>query len=423
MTPIDDELRAAMHARADVLTPSPDPLAGIESTARGMRRRRVAATVAGAALAVSAVAVAVPSLTSGGTTRTPNQLASPNQSLSTSDAYLDPAHPWAFRGRISDGSRDAFQREWQVKHPGSTMTLLFGQTYEPSGQEEALFVASGPDGDRRGFVRGTESGPELFEDETYGTPRGAVSVELPGDEGVDRLIVVAAPDSTISATGATFTELAPGVGVAAVEKHVHWVVKDSSGKEVAQGDAEPASYDRSPTNLVDWPSRGLQDSSLLEPARAMLAPTLPGDGEVLLYVLFTGDTDSGVKYVVGQAYRRGDALAHTFWYAEGLEGGPASFLGPTDAGDVFAFVLGQLPGTTTDLLVVVPRPQTGQVLYDDDATGSFTPVTGQDQLDGVVTIDRSTKADSDRLQLLDGDGVTYFEGLVRPLLCGSKECG
>ena len=65
MTPIDDELRNLLHARADVLTPSADPLGGVERRARRMRRNRVAASVAGAALAVSAVAVAIPLLQSG----------------------------------------------------------------------------------------------------------------------------------------------------------------------------------------------------------------------------------------------------------------------------------------------------------------------------------------------------------------------
>ncbi|MCW2587053.1 MAG: hypothetical protein JWN55_2569, partial [Frankiales bacterium] len=46
MSPLDDQLRAAMHARADVLAPSPDPLAGIEARARGIKRRRAAASVA-----------------------------------------------------------------------------------------------------------------------------------------------------------------------------------------------------------------------------------------------------------------------------------------------------------------------------------------------------------------------------------------
>lgn len=62
MTPVDDELRRTLAARADALTPSPDPLAGITTRARGIRRRRAAFTVLGSALAVAVVAVAVPAV-------------------------------------------------------------------------------------------------------------------------------------------------------------------------------------------------------------------------------------------------------------------------------------------------------------------------------------------------------------------------
>src|SRR4051794_37891147 len=104
MTPIDDELRSLLHARADVLTPAADPLGGVERRARRMRRNRVAASVAGAALAVSAVAVAVPFLRpgdDGGTTQFATQLPSSQASPSPATVpagALDPQHPWAYRG-------------------------------------------------------------------------------------------------------------------------------------------------------------------------------------------------------------------------------------------------------------------------------------------------------------------------------------
>src|SRR6476646_7400706 len=103
MTPIDDELRNLLHARTDVLAPSPDPLGGIERRAKRMRRNRVAASVAGAALAVSAVALAIPLLGSnddGGTTQFASQAPSPDSSPLPSHVYtadqLDPQHPWAY---------------------------------------------------------------------------------------------------------------------------------------------------------------------------------------------------------------------------------------------------------------------------------------------------------------------------------------
>jgi hypothetical protein len=79
------------------------------------------------------------------------------------------------------------------------------------------------------------------------------------------------------------------------------------------------------------------------------------------------------------------------------------------------------------LLVVVPRPGTGQVSYSPHATGAFQPVAnGRSDLDGVALIQRDLQASDDRLQVLDGDGnldQPLYEGPVTPLLCGYKECG
>lgn len=75
MTPLDQELRTALAARAAAVDPSPDPLAGIETRARGLRRRRLLTAVVGAALAVTAVAVAVPALNSQDRGAGPSQFA------------------------------------------------------------------------------------------------------------------------------------------------------------------------------------------------------------------------------------------------------------------------------------------------------------------------------------------------------------
>src|SRR3954451_8810401 len=130
MTPIDDELRNLLHARADVVKPAPDPLGGIERRARRMRRNRVAASVAGAALAVSAVAFAVPLLRPGsdsGATQFATQppSAQPSASPVTVPAgALDPQHPWAYRGDpavIAGNELVTLRAEWSAKHPGATL--------------------------------------------------------------------------------------------------------------------------------------------------------------------------------------------------------------------------------------------------------------------------------------------------------------
>ena len=68
MTPLDEILRAVLTDRVGALAPACDPMAGIADRARRIRRRRIVASMAGTALAVSAVAVAVPALTPGRTT-------------------------------------------------------------------------------------------------------------------------------------------------------------------------------------------------------------------------------------------------------------------------------------------------------------------------------------------------------------------
>ena len=74
MSPLDDELRAMFASRAARVPAAPDPLAGIQARAGRLRRTRLATSVAATALAVSAVAFAVPALTAGPDTA---QLAGP----------------------------------------------------------------------------------------------------------------------------------------------------------------------------------------------------------------------------------------------------------------------------------------------------------------------------------------------------------
>jgi len=227
MSPIDDELRSLLHARADVLTPAADPLGGVERRARRMRRNRVAASVVGTAVAVAAIAVAVPALVAGrggdDSTQFATQLPSPASTQSVlSTAALDPRHPWAYRGDpavLRNGNLETFQRDWGVKHPGSVLTPLFGQVYEPSGQREVAFVATGSGEDRWGFVTSSEGGSAFPVDESLAAGATVLMAALPGDE-VRRLLVLAAPTTgqiAYAADGQTFRDY-PGVdaGVAFV---------------------------------------------------------------------------------------------------------------------------------------------------------------------------------------------------------------
>jgi hypothetical protein len=73
MTPIDDELRRTLDARAAAMAPPTDPLAGVESRAHGIQRRRQALAGGGVAAVVLAVAVAVPLATRAD--RSPSRVA------------------------------------------------------------------------------------------------------------------------------------------------------------------------------------------------------------------------------------------------------------------------------------------------------------------------------------------------------------
>ena len=89
---------------------------------------------------------------------------------------------------------------------------------------------------------------------------------------------------------------------------------------------------------------------------------------------------------------------------------------------VLALLVPAAKGQSTDTLVVVPRPGTGQVL-DGEAASEYRPGgEGQDGRDGVVLIDRAPGTKGDVLRLLDGDGQTTFDGPVGNLLCRLDGC-
>ncbi|MCW2542781.1 MAG: hypothetical protein JWM40_333 [Frankiales bacterium] len=285
MSPLDDELHAALHDRAGVITAPSDPFAGIESRARSIRRRRWAASLASAALAVAVAAVAVPAL-------------------------------------VPDGSSKA-----------------------------------GPAG--------------------HGT-------------------------ATLEPTPTPTTTQTP-------------------------------SEDQPPANvLTSWPQRGsAPNPPSVAAVQQAFADGMGRSSEVRLVryrELFVSSTGKGEAFTMGQAWFAGDTQAYSVSYTVPPNGAaPELFLGkPTPANPVLlAFVVPNLAGMS-DLLIVVPQPATGQVLYASSGTGAFRPITDQSRFDGVVMIDRQLTDTHDRLQLLDGNGDMNhptFEGPVAPLLCALKECG
>lgn len=216
MTPIDDELRAALHRRATGVPPSPDPLAGIERRATRMRRHRLAASAAGSVLAVAAVATAVPLLTDPAVPERDLQVAeggpsappgpAPTSATTTSPYALDPAAPWHYRGvpqeQLGQGTVETVRQELAtargVEESSVALRPLFGQVHEPSAQVELVYVAQVDGAARWGVARSSEAGPEFAVDEPLRAGTTALVAALLGDE-VGRLVVVASP-----AVGAAF---------------------------------------------------------------------------------------------------------------------------------------------------------------------------------------------------------------------------
>ncbi len=154
MTPIDEELRTALHERARSLPPPADPLAGIERRAARIRRRRVTAAVAGSALAVTVVAVGAPLALdglrdAGGPARGPaggGALPSPPSGAPTPSTETPPGGPGGvvnfidWPSRVSgpdDGLTDEIIRQWSKDHHTTPavvgMALLWRQPLPQGG--------------------------------------------------------------------------------------------------------------------------------------------------------------------------------------------------------------------------------------------------------------------------------------------------
>ena len=457
MSPIDDELRTALQRRATGVAPSPDPLAGIERRAGRMRRNRLAASVAGSVLAVTAVATAVP-LLSGPTVpaappvaTAPTTVPSPDPSrdVATSSYALDPAAPWPYRGaaleELGTGTVETVTREYaskrRVAEDALVLTPLWGQVFEPSGQAELVFVAV-VDGEARwGVAQGSESGPEFPVDEPLPDAPLALAAALPGDE-VARLVVVAAPTVGALEYGpddasayAAMPSLAPGVGITPLEGDpatATYRVLDTSGAELVRADVPevavpggdvgtpdepvPGQVLPPPTNVVDWPLRGTLPPDVVEAAEADAARQAGVSPEqVASRTLFGGERD-GRLFGLLQVWYGGDARVLVL--VKDLDDGTTTtgLLPPTAPGP--AVLAAELDG----ILMVVPEPRTGQVLYAPDADSE--PVAVPDQgTEAAVLIERTPGVTGDRLLVLDGNGDPerpIYRGTVDELLLASS---
>ncbi|MCU1589735.1 MAG: hypothetical protein JWP11_991 [Frankiales bacterium] len=453
MTPLDDELRSLLHSRADRVSPAADPLGGIERRANRMRRNRVAASVAGAALAVAAVAVAVPALLPGrgggassvAATPTPSTPASPAAPGGYGPNELDPAHPWAYRGDqavLANGNLDTLRRDWDVKHPGAVLTPLYGQVYEPSKRPEIVFVSHSPGADRWGMSTTSESGTVFLVDQPFPSDSSVLMAALSGDE-VPRLVIVAGPatgDMSYAVDGVSFHTIVgpvPGVGFAPLQGDTsqdavrvldgngdldHPVFLGPAPDAAPPSTASPAPGAK-PVNYLEWQTRGTVDARTESQAVTAFAKAKGTTyDQVGHHVLWGGTDKSGRNLVFMEAWTAG-GTAQTFGFVSTGE----PFLGPVigKSPDVLAYLASGAPGTGTDVLVLLPRLGAGPFSYATSATAPYREVgNARSDLGNVAVIDRDPKATSDRLKVLDGDGMkVLYDGAVQPLLCGASGCG
>ena len=454
MTPLDDELRSLLHSRADQVAAAPDPLTGIERRAKRMRRNRVAASMAGSALVVAAIGIAVPSLLPdrGGRSQvaaTPTPTTSIEPSPSATHTFgpneLDPAHPWAYRGDttvIAGNELVTLRSEWATKHPGASLTPLFGQVYEPSAKPEIVFVST-VDGEYLwGYATSSEGGWDFPFEAGLVPGTTVLMAPLPGDE-VARLLILAAPATgqiEYAKDGETFAAVAgvfetPGVAYVPLEGDTSRDavrVLDGDGDldhPVFLGPAPDAasspspSADYTPANYLDWPTRGNVDARTESQAVSAYAQA-KGTRDALVghHVLWGGADKAGRQLVFMEAWV-GGGKAQTFGFVSTGE----PFLGPAIAKgtDVLAYLASGAPGTGTDVLLILPRLGTGTFSYATSATAPYQPVgNARSDLDNFALIDRDPKASSDRLKVVDGDGMkVLYDGPVQPLLCGASGCG
>ena len=345
MSPIDDELRAALHGRAQVLTPSTDPLAGIERRARRMRRNRAGAAVAGSALAVAMIAVAVPAVQDAVAPRqdVPNMAASnpPVADLDPSLYALDPQDPWDFRGiPVSDQDRALIQQEYATRTGGSQVriTPLYAGKHDGTERTEAVFLAD-VDGESRWGIAAypTEAGLEIVWDEPLPEPALALAAALPGEEA-PRLVLVTTPEAvrifygTDGSDAGSISSTERGVAVATLDRDVatdyYGVLVD--GDELVRAPA-PDPRDITQEESVDapeaavvpqgyafdpaepWDFRGQGDPvALVEEADRLFAQTY-GRGWTGR-ALYAADSDAGVRVLLRLHTKAGaPALVTTTW--------------------------------------------------------------------------------------------------------------
>ena len=350
---------------------------------------------------------------------------------------LDPAAPWAYRGDpaiLGHGLLGTLQRDWAAKHPGSTLTPLFGQLYEPSRRPEVAFVA----GARWGVATTTGSGTDFVWDQPLPAGTSVLMAALAGDEA-GRLLIVTSPavgQISYARDGLSFhavTGLVPGVAFApmATDPSRDAVqVLDGDGNldsPLFQGPAPDPQHlvtSTAPANLLAWQPRGtVPRPALVAQAVGAFAKSLGASpAAALSKVLYAGSDKTGRDYVFLQAWLPGQQ-AHTAGFVSDGTGGGEPFVGPA-IGKETALLAFVAAAAQSETLILLPRPGVGRVSYATSATAPYADVAnGRSDLNPVAVVDRNPTASSDRVEVHAGDDSLLLRSPVAALLCGLSGCG
>ena len=334
MNVTDEQLREALHARADQIGAPVDVFAGVEARARRIKRRRVGVSVAGAVAAIAAVAIVVPTLVNapyhanrvqvGGPSPsepgpTESSSSTPTNKPANSPAVLDPATPWPYRGDlnvIASAILERFQQDWSARYPESgAIKPLWGEIYEPSQQPELVFVAKVGDGARWAVAMPSDNATRFVVDQPVTAATTVLTAVVPGDE-VPRLLAIAAPSTAAiryAPDGVNFTDMTmiePGVAVKGLEGNQSidkLQVIGANGTVVFEGPAPDSAAMGRPANVLDWPTRGtFPDGVVADLTGAYAQSRHIADADVVFSPLAGGIDAAGTHYALGQAWVAGD---------------------------------------------------------------------------------------------------------------------
>ncbi|MCA1711457.1 MAG: hypothetical protein LC789_07395 [Actinobacteria bacterium] len=426
MTPIDDELRSMLVSRADVLAPAADPLAGIERRANRMRRNRLAASVAGTALAVSAIAVAVPTLLPDSGRRAPQVAAStePSAEPTVVPATRVPATDWPARGNATPEAL-AFARTSYAKAVGRTaadvtVRLLWGGSPD-GGPQVLLAVATGAGPAELVVVYYAEDGEKrlVSHDLLDVDAREVNRVVVPGSEPY--VVAVGEPGATEIAyalDGGDDFEVKPAVDGVATFRRLGPTRSDpdlllytfGNGEQItvpvhtgpAEGQARTSSaYVLDPAH--PWAYRGdpqaVQNGNLATFKRDWAVRRNVPESSVTFTALYGEHYEPANSTVIAYLARSGDGP--WFWgVGESTDGGTHFHLDKELPANAMALP-GVLRGDEVGRLLVLTAPGTAQALYYPDGTRSRAMAS---IADGVWITPLDGDQAADRLVVLDGDG-------------------